>query len=256
LDNAGGAASRWYDAIVERIDFRDSWLSGRFHNFADWRSHARAVLIELFGTTPLPVPFDVETLDIQERATYSVRRLRFNVHAAFRTEAYILMPRGDGPFPGIVALHDHGGFFLWGKEKLVRTPIADHPAMVQHLRHYDGRFIADELAARGYAVIVIDAWHWGEQRVPDVMGAGDLDLSTAEGVAAYHRLFPDFERRTINALKALRPCSSCWTARISMIYGGRPTRRTPSWASCSTVRPPWLCREPGISNTCRTPLRS
>jgi dienelactone hydrolase len=200
MDNTG-AASRWFDAIVERIDFRDSWLSGRFSNFADWRSHARAVLIDLFGAMPQPVPFETEELGIEERATYSVRLVRFNIHAAFRTEAYILMPHGDGPFPGIVALHDHGGFFLWGKEKLVRTSDADHPALAKHVRQlYDGRYIADELAARGYAVIVIDAWHWGKQRVPDVAGARDLDLSTAEGVAAYHALFPDFERRTINAL--------------------------------------------------------
>ena len=34
------------------------------------------------------------------------------------------------PAPGIVALHDHGGFYLWGKEKLIRLP-DEHPTLTQ-----------------------------------------------------------------------------------------------------------------------------
>ena len=34
--------------------------------------------------------------------------------------AYVLVPKNAKlPAPAIVALHDHGAFYLWGKEKLV-----------------------------------------------------------------------------------------------------------------------------------------
>jgi dienelactone hydrolase len=196
----GDAARGWIDAAFGAPTYPDSWLSGRFDDFGRWRAHARARLGETLGLQPAEVPFDVEVLAEEDRGAYRSTRLRFSVDAAFRTEAYLLVPHGDGPFPAVAALHDHGGFYLWGKEKLVRSPVADHPALAEHRRHYGGRFIGDDLARRGYAVIAVDQWLWGEQRVPDVPGAAELDLSTYEGVAAYHRLFPDFERQIHFAL--------------------------------------------------------
>ena len=34
--------------------------------------------------------------------------------------AYVLIPKNAKlPAPGMVVLHDHGGFYVWGKEKVV-----------------------------------------------------------------------------------------------------------------------------------------
>jgi dienelactone hydrolase len=191
-----GAAQRWTGAAIDRMTFPDSWLSGRFDDFERWRSHARAHLADALGLLPEPVPFDLEVLHEEDRGSYTARLVCFNVDREYRAQAYVLMPHGRGPFPAIAALHDHGAFYLWGKEKLVRSPVADHPALAAHRReHYADRFPGDELAQRGYAVIAVDQWLWGEQRVPDVPGAADLDLTTAEGVARYHQLFRDFDRQ-------------------------------------------------------------
>ena len=39
-----------------------------------------------------------------------------------RVPAFVLVPKNlSAPAPAIVALHDHGGFYLWGKEKLVEV---------------------------------------------------------------------------------------------------------------------------------------
>jgi dienelactone hydrolase len=64
-----------------------------------------------------------------------------------------------------VALHDHGGFYLWGKEKLV-TLDGENPTLTAFRRqYYDGRAIATELVQRGYVVVVIDMFYWGERRM-------------------------------------------------------------------------------------------
>jgi len=67
--------------------------------------------------------------------------------------------------PAIVALHDHGGFYLWGKEKLVETE--DEPPVLKDWRktYYGDAAIASTLARMGYVVLVIDAFYWGERRM-------------------------------------------------------------------------------------------
>ena len=67
--------------------------------------------------------------------------------------------------PPIVALHDHGGFYLWGKEKIVEMP-NEHPVLSDFKREcYGGRSIATELVRQGYVVAVIDMFYWGERRM-------------------------------------------------------------------------------------------
>ena len=65
----------------------------------------------------------------------------------------------------MVALHDHGGFYFWGGEKLV--PVQDeHPTLAEFKRqYYGGNSIAADLARQGYVVIVIDMFYWGERRM-------------------------------------------------------------------------------------------
>lgn len=76
----------------------------------------------------------------------------------------MLIPHGKGPFPAVLLLHDHGAKFDIGKEKMVlpwydeaRLPSAQAWAD----KHFSGRFVGDELAARGYAVLAVDVLGWG-----------------------------------------------------------------------------------------------
>jgi dienelactone hydrolase len=64
-----------------------------------------------------------------------------------------------------VALHDHGGFYLWGKEKLVETE-DESPVLADFKRrYYAGRSIATDLVRRGYVVVTTDMFYWGERRM-------------------------------------------------------------------------------------------
>ena len=85
-----------------------------------------------------------------------------------RTRAWLLRPAGRaGRLPGVVALHDHGGFKYYGKEKIADGP-DDTPAVLAPYRdhYYGGRAWANALAREGFAVLVPDTFLWGSRRFP------------------------------------------------------------------------------------------
>jgi dienelactone hydrolase len=106
----------------------------------------------------------------------------------------------DKPAPAIVALHDHGGFYSIGKEKLIA--LTGESAEVQAFRetYYSGRSYATELVRRGYVVIAIDAFYFGERRVdfdtidPVIRQRMQSRISTlTEKTTAYHEHCSVFE---------------------------------------------------------------
>jgi dienelactone hydrolase len=85
-----------------------------------------------------------------------------------RTHAYLLKPLGaSGALPGVVALHDHGGFKFYGKEKIAEG--ADETVPVQNFwwkSAYGGRAYANALARQGFTVLVPDVFLWGSRKFP------------------------------------------------------------------------------------------
>lgn len=95
-------------------------------------------------------------------------RLSWSVGYGPRTEAWLLKPVGTTePLPGVVALHDHGGFKLLGKEKIACGPEPLTPVQAAWMnKSYGGRAWANELARRGFVVLVPDTFLWGSRRFP------------------------------------------------------------------------------------------
>ncbi len=85
-----------------------------------------------------------------------------------RTHAWILKPASAaGPLPGVVALHDHGDFTFFGKEKIAAGPDPVSPDTVKfQATYYGGRPFADALAKEGFIVLVPDTFLWGSRRFP------------------------------------------------------------------------------------------
>ena len=83
------------------------------------------------------------------------------------TEAIFLKPAGaSSPLPGILAFHDHGGNKYFGTRKITRTGEEQHPLMKVHQQDaYSGRAWANEIAKRGFAVLVPDAFPFASRRV-------------------------------------------------------------------------------------------
>jgi dienelactone hydrolase len=147
-------------------EFSLSFLRDEFTDPAAWKRQARGKLLELLHYAPPPCDPKAEVVERTDRGEYVEERVHFNTTPDVRVPALVLVPKKAGrPAPAIVALHDHGGFYLWGKEKLVERP-AEHPALTEFKRTaYAGRSFASDLARQGYVVAVIDMFYWGERRL-------------------------------------------------------------------------------------------
>src|SRR6185503_17864304 len=130
-------------------DFKLSYLRQEYKSVPSWKKVARGKLMELLHYSPPkcdPRPETVEKVDCVE---YVREKVYFNTTPDIRVPAFVLIPKNaPKPAPAIVALHDHGGFYLWVKET-----------------YYSGKSIASDLARQGYVVIVVDMFYWGERRL-------------------------------------------------------------------------------------------
>lgn len=143
-----------------------SFLGDRFKSLEAFHGEARGKVLELLAYQPQKVDPKAEVLDRYEHEDYVREKIVFSTSPDFRVPAYVYLPKkAKGPAPAIVDLHSHGGMFLFGKEK-VSDLGENHQAMVEyHQKNYDGRPTATTLVRRGYVVISIDAFFFGERRL-------------------------------------------------------------------------------------------
>jgi dienelactone hydrolase len=148
--------------------FPMSFTNPEFRSLADWTATARARVLDLLHYAPPPCDPRAETFERVDCGEYIREKVSFNTTPDVRVPAYVLVPKrasAGRPAPAIVALHDHGGFYLWGKEKLVAID-GEHAVLTEfRQRSYGGRSIAIELATRGYVVVVTDMFYWGDRRM-------------------------------------------------------------------------------------------
>jgi len=146
-----------------RLSFRQTV----FQDVAAWRGVARARYRELLAgpaESPTPVPVVQHKLEFEGLA---IEHLQWQLPYGPPTEALLLKPvNSRGKLPGVVGLHDHGGNKYFGLRKITRMSKDPHPAMVRHQQqYYSGLAWANELARRGYAVLVHDTFTFGSRRV-------------------------------------------------------------------------------------------
>jgi dienelactone hydrolase len=82
-----------------------------------------------------------------------------------RTTGWLIRPAGaNGPLPGVLALHCHGGNKFGGADRLVELPQSHPSAESARAGHYDGHALATDIARRGFAVLAHDTFAWGSRR--------------------------------------------------------------------------------------------
>lgn len=157
----------FYKNISDRLTFPLSWLSGNYNNFSEWRKIARSKVKENLLYNPPAVPFNPVIIGEEDRGTYVARRIVLNISTDSRVLSYLLVPKGEGPFPAMLLLHDHGGRFDIGKEKMVRPFNVTNKIILSSQEwvdeNYGGKYVGDELAKRGYICFITDAFNWGDR---------------------------------------------------------------------------------------------
>nr|WP_319484101.1 alpha/beta fold hydrolase [uncultured Cohaesibacter sp.] len=162
----------FYPVMKQKLTFPLAFTSGDPER---WRQETRATAADLMlpdgaaglpGGTASDPPFAPALQDSVDRGEFVAHRVAFNVTAESRITALVLEPKGEGPFPAVLLLHDHGSRFDIGKEKGIR-PWYDEARLEASRdwsgRYFSGLFPGEELARRGYVVVATDALGWGDR---------------------------------------------------------------------------------------------
>jgi dienelactone hydrolase len=164
--NMLGAYGEWAAQSLPDIP-RLSFRQPMFNNVDAWRAVARSRFLEALNS-PGGIATPVGAVQHQlEFDGLSIEHLQWQLPYGPATEALLLKPAGArGKLPGIVGLHDHGGNKYFGLRKITRMSKDPHPAIVRHQEHYySGLAWANELARRGYVVLVHDTFTFGSRRM-------------------------------------------------------------------------------------------
>jgi dienelactone hydrolase len=189
---------------ADRSELELSFLRPEFRDLETWQKTARArVLDHLFYSPPAVSP-SPEVIRRTDRGEYVEELLTFQTTPDLRVPAYLLIPtKAKLPAPGLVVLHCHGGFYLWGKEKVVE--MEGEPPVLREFKQelYGGKSIGTELARRGCAVITIDMFYWGTRRMlldDDPPSYRDPGSMSREDIAAFHRRSQQAEQLVARSL--------------------------------------------------------
>lgn len=171
-----------------------SFRKNDWQNIDSWRTSARQRALERLS---IPAIGPLPKVTVKKQYSYDglhIEELSWQLPYGRPTEGILLKPsNAKGKLPAALAFHDHGGNKYFGWKKITRTIDDQHPMMKEHQQvYYSGLAWANELAKRGYVVLVPDAFTFGSRRVmfqdtPDHLSKGRKDdADTPENIKAYN----------------------------------------------------------------------
>lgn len=175
---------------------RLSFRTGRWKTFDEWRAVGRERVWDCLAPVDQGGVPEVRVEETREFDGLHIERLSWQLPGGPRTEAVFLKPIGaTGKLPAILGLHDHGGNKFLGWRKIARIGDDPWPIVADHQdEYYGGVAWANELARRGYAVLVHDTFPFASRRVKvadvpaRIRESGvDPDPTDAEAVGRYNR---------------------------------------------------------------------
>jgi dienelactone hydrolase len=184
---------------------RLSFLDPQWSSLEAWKSAARPVLYDRLGYAPAARPIGADLIRREERDGFTVETLALHATEAYSIPARVLVPHGrPGRRPAVLALHCHSGRYTWGHEKVLSTP--GEPEHLTSFRNGTySRPWAEALVRRGYVVIAIDAFYFGERR----LRVEDLEPA---------RVFTEV-REAFQTARTAPPGSAAWTTATNRVCG-------------------------------------
>lgn len=195
IQNLIGAYGPWAASLNGDQLPSFSFRKNTFNDINAWRTAARKQLRDRLA---IPSIEGIPAVRQNRQYVYDglhIEELTWQLPYGNATAAILLKPaNATGRLPGILAFHDHGGNKYFGTRKITKTNDAQHPMMVQHQQeYYEGRAWANDLARRGYVVLVSDAFPFASRRVllNDVPpqhrnGLTDADPEKPEHITVYN----------------------------------------------------------------------
>ncbi|MDI1322733.1 MAG: hypothetical protein PSV36_08275 [Algoriphagus sp.] len=196
-------------------------LSYRNQGFSDlpsWKKTATDRVKERMGVVDLGA---VPKVTIHQTLLYDgliCEEISYQLPYGNPTKAVILKPQNaTGKLPAVLGLHCHGGNKFLGLEKITKNK-DDVPSYINdhHSTYYEGKAWANEVAKRGYVVMVHDAFAFGSRRVmledvPEERRSGitDFSMDTIEKINTYNSWASDHEHILA---KSLFSAGTTWPA--------------------------------------------
>lgn len=183
-----------------------------------WKKQAKKRLLERMSVPDLGEMPEVRLIKESVYDGLQIEELSWQLPYGRPTEAILLKPlHAKGTLPAILAFHDHSGDKYFGRQKITRTSVNRHSLIEEHQKQYYSDLAwANEIAKRGYIVLVPDAFPFASRRVmmkdvPIIMrqGLNDEDPENPVNIKAYNNWAGEHEH--IMA-KSLFSAGTTWPA--------------------------------------------
>ena len=206
--NGKSDIGNFYGFLKEYSDGNKPELSYFSRNWADisqWKVMARAKLFELLNYFPEKAPLDAKVLEVKHKDGYRQEEIEFSTAKNVRVKGTVLIPENQEKcYPAIIGIHDHGGFYFYGREKIVEQEYESPLLREFKQKAYGGRSWANELVKRGYIVLCIDGFYFGSRKlnisevsddIPERFGANfeSLDYGSDEYIREFNNFSAKFE---------------------------------------------------------------
>lgn len=190
-----GQYGPWAASLTENKLPSLSFRRNEFNNVESWRTKAKQRVVDRLG---IPDIGDLPKVDVNKKYDYDglhIEELSWQLPYGRATKAILVKPlNAKGKLPGILAFHDHGGNKYFGIRKITKTSDRQHPLMITHQHeYYEGMAWANEIAKRGYVVLVSDSFTFASRRVmmqdlPEHMrhGLTDENPEDSKNINAYN----------------------------------------------------------------------
>ena len=191
-----GGYGQWAASLTEKSLPSFSFRNKKWQDLKTWKKAARDRAIERLAIPDIGGMPVVKVISTSEYDGLHIEELSWQLPYGNPTAAILLRPKDvSKKLPGILAFHDHGGNKYFGTRKITKTSDHQHPLMVEHQElYYQNRAWANEIAKKGYVVLVSDAFPFGSRRVmlSDVPeryrdGLSDENPEDAKNIEAYNQ---------------------------------------------------------------------
>jgi dienelactone hydrolase len=178
-------------------------LHSKWKDLTLWKAEARKQLLQHLYYDPEVLPLKSRLIQQEEREGFAIEQVMISATKAYEIPAWILIPvKRKGKLPAVNVLHCHSGRYTWGHEKCLSSP-GDSPELIDFRSKTYGRAYAEELAKRGYVVMVTDAFYFGSRR---------LQPETINPAAV-----PTDANKAYASLKKVKQGSAEWLSAVNII---------------------------------------